>query len=169
MLGKRELDVAQLHSSGHLMLDGGTYSGIFNTPDDDIHIKTDDITTGIVTLNGRIIYSGLEKGIVDEGVRLDTNDDQIRSLCEHKGMLIDGRFDGKEYTICYSHDNETIQTRDNATNCFCSLDGTLYDGGFYNTIYQTFEDKPIIKTDYPILSMCAHPRQYFVEEGVLPP
>ena len=60
-----------------------------------------------------------------------------------------------------------ITSRTDWVWALCSHNGTLYDGGSYNKVFDTLSNREVASRTGWVLALCSHPRQSFVESGVL--
>jgi|SRR3989344_4699498 len=76
--------------------------------------------------------------------------------------------EGKEiFVIDRDSSIKKVASRTNSVLALCSHNGTLYDGGICNEIFDTLSSKAVVSRENWIYALCSHPRKYFVEAGVL--
>lgn len=61
---------------------------------------------------------------------------------------------------------KSITTRPEVVTAMCTLNGILVDSMMNGQLTETFSGRTLYE-GLPINAMCAHPRKYFVEAGVL--
>ena len=89
----------------------------------------------------------------------------IEMLHSYQGRLYASSNGG----IFLLEEGREVATREDKVKAMCTHNGRLIDGGKYQGIHDTFTSDIISDTPLMVHAMCSHPRQYFVEWGVLPP
>ena len=92
--------------------------------------------------------------------------DDVTSLCSHEGSLFvasgDMIFDQSYPIVLERFKNDRVWS-------LCSHEGHLYASGSMQGIFNISTGEINAKGMQHLDTMCSHPRQYFVEWGVLPP
>ncbi|MBW3020904.1 hypothetical protein KY334_06415 [Candidatus Woesearchaeota archaeon] len=86
-------------------------------------------------------------------------DDDVRSLCSHKGILYDAGYNQK---IIETLTNKIISKRDGGIESLYSYNGWLYDCGEYPGVYDTLKNQIFIDQENRIKDLCFHKKELFV-------
>ena len=153
------------------LYDAGRYKKILNTFSGEEIAKRNQTIYALCSHEGKL-YDGGEGKTIFETItekKIDFRPQAIRTLCSQKGKL----YDGGEYSQVFENiigqeiiSRKEVASRESPISSLCLHNGVLYESG-YKRIFDTLSNKKIISAVENIEAICSHPRQYFVDAGVL--
>lgn len=170
-LAERDNPVKSLCSHDGTLCDSGGYCEIYDTIEDRCaHVRSYS-PYALASHKGILYEGGNDKSGIVETQSMDlvrSSQCDVLHLCSHGDWLYHTERK-KSPPIINTFTNEVITRRKGHIFDLCSIWGKLLDAGDYGGIFGSMEDKVFYGTDEHVHAMCAHPRSYFVEEGILPP